>query len=199
MDRSAVAWRPNHDQLLLTTDEPGPDRPTISFFLVGADGTGLRQVVGSPSVVNQPAMSPDGSMLAYPTWDDGAEGRIQILAIDSGQESPIDFAPEFAFTDLEPVYSPDGTKLLVSRYDIDGYRPTILPADGHGAVRPLGDHHLDGSNGAIVSFSPDGTQVLATYQDDGTTWLYDANTGEGRKLDWVLPRGTAASWQRVAP
>lgn len=199
MEFSSAAWRPNHDQLLLTTEVEGQDRPTIAFYLLGADGTGLRQIVGSTSIVNQPAMSPDGSTLAYPTWDSGAEGRIHIIDIDTGRETPIDFAPDFAFTDLEPVFSPDGTKLLVSRYDTDGYRPTILPADGRGEPLPLGVHHLDGSDGANVSFSPDGTQVLATYQDDGTTWLYDTSTGEGRKLDWVLPRSSSASWQRVAP
>ena len=46
------------------------------------------------------------------------------------------------------------------------------------ATRPpvaMGVAHPEMTNGARVTFSPDGTKVLATYQDDGTTWLLDVD------------------------
>ena len=88
-----------------------------------------------------------------------------------------DFSPSFDYTDLSPVFSPDGSKLMVERYDVDGYRLTMLSIDGREAPVAMGVHHPESTNGARAIFSPDGTKVLATYQDDRTTWLLDTTTG----------------------
>ncbi len=111
----------------------------------------------------------------------------------------VDFSPNYPFTDLSPRFSPDGTKLLVERYEDTTYQLTILAADGRGPIVPLGTMHPQGTDGAWATFSPDGTKVLATYQDDGTTWQFDVLTGQAERLDWSIPKGYAASWQRLAP
>jgi Tol biopolymer transport system component len=188
-DVGAVSWRPNSDQLVVTA--PG------AFYVVGADGSGLRQIIADPDAINEPTVSPDGSKLAYASWTTGAEGRIHVIDIDSGVDSGVDFAPAFVY--LSPFFSPDGTKLVVHRSDADGYLLTILPVDGRGPAVPMGVHHPDMTNGARVLFSPDGTKVLATYQDDGTTWLLDTATGEGEHVSWPIPKETSGSWQRLAP
>ena len=54
------------------------------------------------------------------------------------------------------------------------------------------------TDGASVLFSPDGTKVLATYKDDGTTWLLDVATGDAEQMDWTVPTSTSATWQRLA-
>jgi Tol biopolymer transport system component len=196
----AAMWRPSHDQLLVTagTTTTGGVAET-GFYVVGADGTGLRPIVVSPAVINTPTVSPDGATLAYTTWESGAEGRVHLVDVETGTIANVDFSPSYPFTDLSPRFSPDGTKLLVERYEGTSYRLTILPVDGRGPVVTLGEPHPEGTNGAMTTFSPDGTKVLATYQDDGKTWQFDLVTGQGERLAWLIPTGYVASWQRLAP
>jgi Tol biopolymer transport system component len=200
MDVFGVLWRPNSDQLIVT-GETTSELATRErgFYLVRPDGTGLEEIVASPTIINEPTVSPDGSKIAYATWDTGAEGRIHVFDIEAGVEIGPDFSPTFDYTDLTPVFSPDGSKLMVERYDVDGYRPTILSIDGRAAPVALGAHHPEMTNGARAIFSPDGTKVLATYQDDGTTWMLDTSTGAAEEMRWPIPRGSSATWQRLAP
>lgn len=186
----AATFRPESDELILTGAE--------AAYVIGVDGTGLRTLLEDPAWLDQYSISPDGSLLAYATWSDGAEGRIHVVDIDSGVERPIDFDPGFAYTDLTPAFMPDGEALLVERYDATGYRPTIVPLDG-GSPIAFGEPHPEMTDGSARTISPDGEQLLVTYQDDGTTWLFDVATGEGTLLEWGPAKGTTATWQRLAP
>jgi Tol biopolymer transport system component len=197
---ASAVWRPNSDQLVVTTQgmQPGGSAEQ-GFYLVRSDGTGLRPIATGSSVINTPTLSPDGSKLAYSTWETGGEGRTHIIDIDTGVEGGVDFAPDFEFTDLSPVFSPDGTSFVVHRSDVDGYRLTVLSIDGKRPPVPMGATHPDMTDGATVLFSPDGRKVLATYKDDGTTWLLDVATGDAERMAWTVPPTTSATWQRLAP
>ena len=50
------------------------------------------------------------------------------------------------------------------------------------------------TGGAAIRFSPDGTQLLVTYRQDGTTWLLPTAGGEGRQGDWA--GSDDLDWQR---
>ncbi len=196
---ASAVWRPNHDQLVITTQGVTPGGSADQgFYLVASDGTGLKPIVVGPAVINDPTLSPDGTKLAYSTWETGAEGRTHILDIDSGTEAGVDFAPDFDFTDLNPIFSPDGSSFVVERYAADGYRLTLLSIDGQHPPVSMGAAHPEGTDGANVLFSPDGTKILATYRDDRTTWLFDVATGDGDQMDWTVPPSTSATWQRLA-
>jgi len=195
----AFVWRPGTDQLIVSGERTTPDARIGGMYLVGADGTGLKSIVEGPDVINDPTVSPDGSKLAYTTWGTGAEGRIHVIDLVSGAESPVGFDPADPHTDLAPQFSPDGRSIMVERYDADGYRLTILPVDGKGAIVAMDDPHPEMTNGSRAAFSPDGTKVLASYQDDGSTWLLDTKTGHGQQLSWPRMIGTQGTWQRLAP
>ena len=199
MDVINVTWRPNHDELIISGEVGGPNGAVRTYSLVGADGTGLRPINVLPAAINQATVSPDGSKIAYSTWETGAEGRTHIVDIDSGVDSGALFDPGVPYTDLSPSFSPDGTKLLVERYLTDGYRLTVVPVDGRGPAVAMGAVHPEMTNGAKAIFSPDGTKVLATYQDDGSTWVLDTVTAEARQMTWPTQLGTSATWQRLAP
>ncbi len=200
LEIATAVWRPNSDQLVITTHSTTPEGSAEQgFYLVRSDGTGLKPIVVGPTVINTPSLSPDGSKLAYSTWDTGAEGRTHIIDIETRTEAAVDFAPDFEFTDLNPILSPDGKHFVVHRSAADGYRLTILSIDGKSPPVPMGAAHPDMTDGASVLFSPDGTKVLATYRDDGTTWLFDVATGEGDQMAWTVPVSTSATWQRLAP
>ena len=195
----SAVWRPSGDQLVITTQTMPGGSADQGFYVVRSDGTGLRPIAIGPTVINTPTLSPDGSKLVYSTWETGGEGRTHIVDIDSGAESGVDFAPDFEFTDLSPVFSPDGKTFVVHRSAVDGYRLTVLSIDGLRPPIAMGEPHPDMTDGATVLFSPDGTKVLATYKDDRTTWLLDVTTGDGVRMSWSVPRTTGATWQRLAP
>lgn len=186
-----ASFRPGSDELILTA----PD----AAYVIGVDGSGLRTLLEDPAWLDQFSISPDGRLLAYATWvEDVAEGRIHVVEIDTGVERPIDIDPGVDYTDLNPTFTPDGTSLLLERYDAVGYRPTIVPLDGGPAIA-FGASRPALTNGFLRAMSPDGKQVLVTYQNDGTTWLFDVATTDGTLLDWSPALGTAATWQRLAP
>ena len=197
-----VQGRYGTDQLVLTEAVDSK----VKFWLVKADGNDLRPIPASPSAINAPALSPDGSKLAYATWDsgDGRGERIHVVDIDSGLD-------HIALPDLSDSsvwqgaqFSPDGTKILTDRFTQGTYtyQLAIIPADGAGPVVMLGDKHTSSwrgvdTGGADVLFSPDGTKAYAFYHDDSTTWLLDTATGTGQKVSW--PASSSISWQRLAP
>ena len=191
IDVDAAWWRPGTEDLVVAGED--------QLGTVAVDGTGYHPIIDDPSLLeDQMAVSPDGKAIAYSSWNDGAEGRIRIVDIDAATGRDAGFDPGVPFTDLKTMFFPDSKRLLIDRYEEDGYRPTILTLDGSVAPMPLGDYHRDGTDGSIWSISPDGTQVLVTYLDDDTTWLFDAKTGNGHRLDWQVQRDAWRSWQRLA-
>ena len=199
-------WRPGHDQILFGLDR---DDGTKVYYLVNADGTGKHAIEGvAPDAINDAHFSPDGSRLTYASWgaDAGTQGVIHVLDVETGEDVVIPHADAEA-NELQPFFSPDGKTLLIERHGTDaayevsdgqlGYRLVVAPADGSGSMRPIGPPHHSGTNGATVEFSPDGTQVLATYNEDDTTWILDVDGSGQEQLPWTGRNGT--SWQRLAP
>ena len=159
-------------------------------------------------------VSPNGSTVAYAT----RTGPIRLLDIDTGVERELTFEGSDGLPARPTAYSPDGTRLLVKQeavgpaheevlrvlemgFDAGEFRELIVPSDGEGPVVVLGaDVHaaIGGPGGGAQTFSPDGSQVLASYtQPPEGVWLFDAATGEGEpKPSW---RGWELAWQRLAP
>ncbi len=165
-----ATWRPGHEQLVLTGDKAGKH----GFWLVNPDGTGLRQIQADSGAINEASLSPDGSLLAYATWTDGVglQGRIHVVDIDAGRDRLLTPDLSDGYTRLSPQFSPDGRTLLEERYDANGkYSMAILSVDGGQPEVVLGAPHPERTNGAAAHFSPDGTKILLTYRDDGSTWL----------------------------
>ena len=201
----APFWRPGHDQIVFLTD--AGDGPV--YHLINADGTGAHRIEGvSPDAINRPVLSADGSKLVYSTWADGVglQGRIHVVDIDTGVDEPLMFEGSEGTNEFPYAFSPDGSKLLLERhagepsYEVNGefgYRLVVAPADGVGPAIPIGPAMPSGSSGATAEFSPDGTQVLAFYKHDQSTWLLEADGSGGEQVDWN-PQGEF-NWQRFAP
>ena len=193
-------WRPGHGQIVFSV--PIVDAYT-AYYLVNADGTGLRKIDGvSGNAINDPTLSPDGSKLAYATWEDGkgTGERIHVLEVDSGND--VVATPDDGYSYQDVLFSPDGTKILTKRFPPSGaIQLAVVPADGSGDVVPIGPSLPmdldDRGRGFQWEFSPDGAHVIVYYGKDDSTWLLDVDgTGEQR-LNWSGRYGT--TWQRLAP
>ena len=196
LDVFAAMWRPNRDQLILTADAGG----NHTFWVINTDGTGLRAIPVSKYAINEPTLSPDGSTLAYATWEPGVEGRIRSVGIDSGNDHPITTAISNAIIWQTPQFAPDGSHLLVyhivARTDPVLSQLSIMDVDD-GSETVIGPITQNPPPGVLVS--PDGTKIVAEYTALKTTWIFDADGTNGHEAPFSAIGGAGASWQRAAP
>jgi len=199
-------WRPGSTQLIVPARSLAADGTDVfGLWLVNADGSGLRPIVDpvpNETAWMSPTVSPDGRLVAATVWDANAStypGRVRVIDVDTGTMTMPDTGGGDVKNEFVHSFSPDGSTLLIERLyrvaDRDASRLGLVPVSG-GEARLIGPDMQGGENGVTTAFSPDGTQILARYGHDGSTWLLDAvNGGEGTPVDW--PVGGPISWAMV--
>lgn len=91
------------------------DAVPYSLWVVDADGTDERLLVGEPFQIRPPVWGPTGHMIAYEVIDLEEERvRLMVMSVEDGKEHEI-----WSFRDLEGVtrlqeWSPDGTWIGVT-------------------------------------------------------------------------------------
>jgi dipeptidyl aminopeptidase/acylaminoacyl peptidase len=142
-------------------------------------------------------LSPDGSLITFARTGGKSDNGIHILAIDSGVDRLLTFDGSVDTQQGLAQFSPDGARLVFQRYEGGKSQLVIVPVAGGGEAVPIGPVMVDGAAAPFLSFSPDGSMVLATYPTDGKTWLLGTNGRGDRQASW--PGTKFQSWQRVAP
>ncbi|CAA9463123.1 MAG: tolB protein precursor, periplasmic protein involved in the tonb-independent uptake of group A colicins [uncultured Solirubrobacteraceae bacterium] len=121
---TAPAWSPDGRRIAFesnsdpTGGNPEGDR---EIFIVGADGTGVRQLTSNAEHDEGPAFSPDGTMLVYSGGRDEQHGDIRVMTtagvfirqltdFDGRDESP----------DWQPIPAPSTTRNCQSPADLVG-------------------------------------------------------------------------------
>jgi Tol biopolymer transport system component len=126
--------------------QSGCGNPSADLFSIGADGSGLRQITKTPTDERQPALSPDGSSVAYVQQQiaekcNGCPNSIWTIPAAGGNPLQLT-APTFDSAmpfDESPSWSPDGSSILFERAGVDGPKSTLFTiAPGGGTVRSLG-------------------------------------------------------------
>jgi Tol biopolymer transport system component len=150
--------------------------PPTDLYSVAPDGTGLQQITTGAKIAD-PALSPDGTRIAY-SGADIPDGGIGIRD-SSGGEAEVAPPPAhechalagetYSPPDSWPSWSPDGTTILFSRPDCDwqAWLYTV-PATG-GTPQPLalsgsdpawGPSQIAYVSGGVWTANPDGTNAL---------------------------------------
>jgi Tol biopolymer transport system component len=183
------------DAKLLVGAEPDGSR---TYWTINADGTDQR-LLETPDACCGASVLPGRGLLAWTSWGtaDDTKGRIHILDTASGSDRLLASTQKPGLLFLDAWFSPDGNWLLVSQFvgNVDGVQLGLIAADGSGQFVAIGRKLPKNDSEIRATFSPDGRQVLVTY-DDGTAWLYSIPDGKGSKADW--PGVVAMSWQRLA-
>ena len=158
----------------------------------------LTPITQDTGYTGQPALSPDGRLLAFAS-DRSGKGNLDIYVQQFGGGEPIPLTIDEADDDA-PSFSPDGNR-VVFRSDRDGGGIYVVPALG-GSPRRIAD------GGGNPRFSPDGDRVSYQQVEFSTAnqvflraWIAPASGGTARQVDtnlaWASPRAWSPDGQQL--
>ena len=169
--------------------ERGTDWET-DIWLMAPDGSG-QMVVPGVSAARDPALSPDGSKLAFAGW---GSGPVNVVNVDGSDWHELTGGMVW-----DPAWSPDGARIAYGEDDWQDYRLTTVLADGTGPVRVLGSW---GDFPTSPVWSPDGTTITLGGHDDltGASFVERVNAdGIDRSRIVTLPPGEWVSGVTLSP
>ncbi len=164
------------------------------LFTIEADGTHLRlltrQRPHEPATDTGATWSPDGRTIAFESnRDEALTGHSwSLFSVDVRTRKIGRIIPGSMNNDLEPNWSPDGSKLVFLRtFGYPDYRIYSVNRDGSGEEEILSD--FAAAEGPV--WSPDGSEIL--YQGLGGLWLVNADGSNSHQLISGVIRGF--SWE----
>ncbi len=164
------------------------------LYIVGADGTGQRQLTDDPYRDRGPAWSPDGQRIAF--YSNRDEGRYQVFTIRPDGSGITQLTKEKKKGTWYPFWSPDGKRIAFP----DGTNSYLLDVES-GAARkaePLPPFPEQGRWFQVSGWSPDGRWlvgeggvVASGVGADSGVVLYSI---ADRKYTRLSDRGTKPLW-----
>lgn len=178
--------QPFLDTRVVFVAETGPKTRRLKrIAIMDSDGSNLRYLTEGEATVVTPRFSPDGSRLAYLSYQ-GRRGRVWVMDLNSGAKRLL--VPGLVQTSA-PRFSPDGQRIAFAMSANGNTDIYIANADGSGApVRLTTAPGID----TAPSFSPDGSRIVFESDRSGAQQLYVMNA-DGSNQRRISRGGPSAS------
>ncbi|MEN3371526.1 Tol-Pal system beta propeller repeat protein TolB [Dechloromonas sp. ZS-1] len=146
--------------------------------IADADGQGAATALTSTEPIISPAWSPDGSKLAYVSFEK-KKPVIYVHSLASGQRHIV---ANFKGSNSAPAWSPDGRKLAVVLSKDGNSQIYAVNADGSGVQRITQSAGID----TEPRYSADGGTIFFTSDRGGSPQIYQvgANGGDARRVSF---------------
>lgn len=166
---SGAVFTRDGKSLYLTMSESGnPDIYKIS----STSGEVISRITKGPNgAMNvEPAVSPDGSKIAFST-DRSGKPMIYVMGSDGSGAKRVTFAGVYNST---PTWSADGKKIAFAGQSGDNFDIFVVDADGTNMIRITTANKPNGkkAHNEDPSFSPDGRFIVFTSNRTGTNQIY---------------------------
>jgi Tol biopolymer transport system component len=124
-DNLNPVWSPTSDRIAFTSDRDGGG--DWELFAMDGFGGNVVQLTTNSYLDSNPDWSPDGTKIAFQSFDDGADFDIWVLDLARGALTQLTTDPAF---DTAPAWSPDGTKLVFQSNRDGDWEIFTMNADG---------------------------------------------------------------------
>ncbi|MCZ7566745.1 MAG: Tol-Pal system beta propeller repeat protein TolB [Burkholderiales bacterium] len=132
--------------------------------IADADGANAQAALSSLEPIISPAWSPDGSRLAYVSFEN-KKPVVYVHSLASGKRQAV---ANFRGSNSAPAWSPDGRSLAVVLSREGGSQLFLMNADGSGARRLLSSSAID----TEPFYAPDGQSIYFTSDRGGSPQIY---------------------------
>jgi Tol biopolymer transport system component len=136
MRANVVAWSPDGSKIAFTTNLGQ------RLWLVGADGSGLRNLFFAEGSVDAPSWSPDSKEIAFGAVA-GLIGPARVIALDIVSGSVVRLTtPEFGEGSEVPSWAPDGSRIAYVRERTRGGVGDVWVMNADGSAKTQVTHAL---------------------------------------------------------
>ena len=158
--------------------------------IADADGFNPQNALISREPIISPAWSPDGSKLAYVSFE-AKKPVIYVHTVATGQRIPV---ANFKGSNSAPAWSPDGRTLAVTLTRDGNSQVYLINADGSNARRLTQSSGID----TEPEFAPDGGSIYFTSDRGGGPQVYrqSVNGGDAQRVTF---KGDYNISPRVSP
>ena len=157
-------------KILYVTFNRGTQNP-YQLQYADADGARVRTIVRSKEPIMSPSWSPDGSKIAYVSFEKDGLPKIYVHDLASAQRRVV---AQYKGINGAPAWSPDGQRLAVTLSK--GGNPDIYSLDlNSGALEQLTDHYgID----TEPRWMPDGEHLVFTSSRSGGPQIYELDIND---------------------
>ena len=148
----------------------GPMTKRVDIYIMDADGSNVKQLTDTAVTEGEFSCSPDGRCIVYDSG--GGKSKIMVMNIDGSQELCLS-GDDTETSNHDPTWSPDGTRIVFSSYNLteDNSDIYVVDADGNNLTKLTDTSKRDETD---PDWSPDGTQIVFSSYDltEGESNIY---------------------------